>query len=102
MFGSCFVVEVSFLVLQSSRWGRECWLPFDVMRMFFLMVQWGGLQCVIVHFLLILTSFFTAEKTLTVRFLNQLKLPEQLVNTSFSHHIPLNKQLALVAICFST
>ena len=28
VFGPCFVVQylVSFLVLQSSRWGRERWL----------------------------------------------------------------------------
>ena len=30
MFGLCFVVYylVSFLVLQSSRWGRESWLLY--------------------------------------------------------------------------
>ena len=36
VFGPCFVVQylVSFLVLQSSRWGRERWLlkiAFNVM-----------------------------------------------------------------------
>ena len=30
VFGPCFVIEysVSFLVMQSSRWERESWMPY--------------------------------------------------------------------------
>ena len=53
----CFVVQylVSFIVLQSSWWGKESWLLYfnhlaDVLWLFFLTVLWVGLQCVIVVF----------------------------------------------------
>ena len=53
VFGPCFVVQylVAFLVLQSSRWGRERWLlknAFNVMGLFVLYVSsslCNGLVC---------------------------------------------------------
>ena len=60
VFGPCFVVQylVLFLVLQSSRWGRERWLLKTCFKChvsvsdlcLFLKVQCVGLQCVIVVF----------------------------------------------------
>ena len=60
VFGPCFVVQylVSFLVLQSSHWGRERWLLKNCFKChvtvsalcLFLTVQCVGLQCVIVVF----------------------------------------------------
>ena len=63
VFVPCFVVHcfVSFLVLQSSWWGRESWLLYLVglpgalclllfCGVMFLVVPWVGLQCVIVVF----------------------------------------------------
>ena len=62
VFVPCFVVQysVSFLILQSSSWGREMlaallclssWcLVIIVVLLLFLTVPWIGLQCVIVVF----------------------------------------------------
>ena len=59
VFGPCFVQYlVSFIVLQSSRWGRETWLLKNCFKChvtvsalcFFLTVQCVGLQCVFVVF----------------------------------------------------
>ena len=58
MFGPCFVLLylVSFLVLQSYLYGRERWLlyfnclPGALYSVFFVMVPWVGLQCVIMEF----------------------------------------------------
>ena len=60
VFGSCFVVQylVSFLVLQSSCWGRERWLLKSCFKCnvtvsalcLFLTVQCVSLKCVIVVF----------------------------------------------------
>ena len=57
MFSPCFVVLyfVSFLVLQSSCWGRESRLLYfsgllGVMWLLSFTVMWVGLQCVIVTF----------------------------------------------------
>ena len=60
MIGPCIDVQylVSFLVLQSSHWGRERWLLENCFKCrvtvsalcLFLTVQCVGLQCVIVIF----------------------------------------------------